>query len=162
MSSVGFEGVSKNGFCRRGQGGFPLHEVRAVDELHIDTEVWQHILDNVMAGSEQGADATTRSPAFNCDKRDANVAHHAARRSDAVLGALQQGKTFFEHGDRRVRVAQIDVSCAFTFEGGFGAFGTVIDVPERHEDAFTGFVNSERCVPPRTRRVAARHSCMLG
>ena len=76
-----------------------------------------------------------------------------------LLGFLQQGQALFEHGDRWVRVARINVSCVFTFEGGFGTF---IDVPRRQKMPSLVSLNSERCVPSRTRRDAGRHFLLLG
>ncbi len=116
----------------------PLAEVAAVDELGLDAPLRQDLLDDVVAGAEQGVGCDHAVAGFHQagDRREHR--RHAAGGGARGLGAFQQRHALLEHRDGRVAEAAIDEARLGIVERGLRLFRGLVDVAGRHVDRLGG------------------------
>ena len=116
----------------------PLAEVAAVDELGLDAPLRQDLLDDVVAGAEQGIGRHHPVARLHqaCDRSE--HCGHAAGGGARGFGAFQQRHALLEHRDRWVAEAAIDEAGLRIVERRLRLFRGLIDVAGGHVDRLGG------------------------
>ncbi len=140
-------GLEKNRLGPAGERRLPLGKITAVDKAGLDAEPRKDLGRDHCARAEQcpGGDERVAGTQEACqcgeDRR------HAAGGRTTDVGAFDQAKPFFEHGNGGVAVTAVDVAVDVARERGFGLGSRAIDEARRGVDRLGGLVETRAAEP---------------
>ena len=108
----------------------PLVEVEAVDEawLGLNAVARQQILDHITAGAEHRFRRHDMIARFQRRENGGRHRRHSGCSRAAGFGTLEFDHAPFEHRNRRVGIARIDVAGVFALEARLAQLGGVVDI----------------------------------